>query len=328
MAEPRLLNITIPVYNRPELTEKTIECVRRTRSPFPYVLTVVDNGSERETVNLLLRLKAHKRIDTLLLSESNLGVAFAANLGWRAVASDLYLKLDNDIRVLDPDWLSSVLARWKEAEQKAAVAACWQDRLYDDGEKIATSAGEFSLCPTNLAGGAILIPKAVSDILGFWNEDYGLYGTEDGDYGLRMRIVGFPQYYYRSDGLLLHAGDTQRDRKETYANRGLDKGKLAATACPDNVHEWGLFQLNALLYVLRVRSARVPPKYECAGIRDGYTVAVRISGRYREFRKGLFLCRELIRKIVPETGNPVLLSTAAAARMRAILQRHGDNELV
>ncbi|MDR2162013.1 MAG: glycosyltransferase [Desulfovibrio sp.] len=328
MPEPRLLNITIPVYNRPELTEKTVEGVRGTRFPFPHVLTVVDNGSGRETVDLLLRLKAHKLIDILLLSASNLGVAFAANLGWRAVAADLYLKLDNDIQVLDPDWLGRVLARWKEAAPAAAVAASWHDALYDEGEKIATGAGELSRCPTNLAGGAILIPREVSDVLGFWNEDYGLYGTEDGDYCLRMRTAGFPRYYYRSQGLLLHAGVTEGDREKTYASRGLDKGKLARAAFPENDYEWGLFPLNALLYSLRVRSVRVPLKYECLGLGEGYRVAVRISRRYLEFRKGLLLCRELIRAIFPDNAGPALLSTGAVAHMRAIMRRHGDNELV
>ena len=49
-----------------------------------------------------------------------------------------------------------------------------------------TPHGELGLCVGNLPGQAVIVPQAVSEKLGFWNEEYGLYGGEDGDYGLRM----------------------------------------------------------------------------------------------------------------------------------------------
>ena len=55
---PRLLNITMPVFNRPELTHAALESIRTMRSPVPYVVTVVDNGSDAETVDMLLRMKS------------------------------------------------------------------------------------------------------------------------------------------------------------------------------------------------------------------------------------------------------------------------------
>ena len=319
---PRLLNITMPVFNRPELTRAALESIRSMRSPVPYVVTVVDNGSDAETVGMLLRLKALGCIDTLLLCDSNLGVSCAANLGWQAVDSDLYMKWDNDIRLLDPDWLHSVFARWGKVDPVSTIADCWFEALYAEGEKIDTDAGELRLCPNNLQGSALLVPREVRDRLGYWNEDYGLYGAEDGDYGLRMRTAGYPQYYFRSEGLFVDMG---KDYAETYLARGIDKLAQMNAAYNDGDTQWGLFNLNALLYTLGVRSLKVPLKYELAGVNPEHKAIIRISRRYRHFRKGLLLCQELVQSMCPGDGQTARLSRNAVARLRSILREHGDN---
>ena len=79
-----LTNITVPVFNRYDETLTTLVALRaRTQSPF--ILTVVDNGSEAELRKELLRLREEKVIDRLFLLDKNYGVSCACNLGWRSV---------------------------------------------------------------------------------------------------------------------------------------------------------------------------------------------------------------------------------------------------
>ena len=326
MWQPALINITIPVFNRPELTRVTIESIRNTRTSIPYVVTVVDNGSDRETVDILLRLKAEGLIDTLLLVESNLGVSLAANLGWQAVESDLYLKLDNDIQLIDPDWLTGVFARWNAVGTHSAIAPVWREGLYQQGTIIRTPAGELRRCPDSIAGCAMFVPRSVSDILGYWTEDYGLYGAEDGDYGVRMRLAGLPQYYYRPDGIFLNLGHLPEE--DTYEKAGIDKNEFMAGLYAGKDGAPGPFVVNALLYSLKIRSLRVPLKYELVDVKEDYRVVLRVSRRYREVRKGLHICSELLQKLCPAGGQAIAVSPQAVERMRRIMEDHGDNELV
>ena len=41
----------------------------------------------------------------------------------------------------------------------------------------------------NLGGACYLIPKRAHEALGYWCEDYGLYGEEDHDHSVRLRLA-------------------------------------------------------------------------------------------------------------------------------------------
>jgi len=53
------------------------------------------------------------------------------------------------------------------------------------------TAGDDALHYCGHAGGLCLLRADVHERLGFWNEDYGLYGEEDSDFGLRARLAGY-----------------------------------------------------------------------------------------------------------------------------------------
>ncbi len=56
----------------------------------------------------------------------------------------------------------------------------------------------------NLNGACTLIPKRTHQMLGFWCEDYGLYGEEDADYGLRIQLQGLQNAYMEDEQVGLH----------------------------------------------------------------------------------------------------------------------------
>ena len=96
MSSP-LINITIPVFNRFHLTQKTIIALHKTAKNIPFVVTVVDNGSEQCLRNRLIEFKESGLIDNLFLLPRNMGISCACNIGWRAVDAPYYIKLDNDM---------------------------------------------------------------------------------------------------------------------------------------------------------------------------------------------------------------------------------------
>jgi GT2 family glycosyltransferase len=82
-----VLNITIPVFNRFHLTQKTLLSLRRSAQTVPFVITVVDNGSKPELVQRLCEFHASGIIDNLYLLPRNMGIAAAANIGWEQVSA-------------------------------------------------------------------------------------------------------------------------------------------------------------------------------------------------------------------------------------------------
>ncbi|MBQ7618378.1 MAG: glycosyltransferase, partial [Desulfovibrio sp.] len=196
-----LLNIVMPVYNRLQLTQKSLLHLKKAKlanSAVPFVITVVDNGSDEPLREKLIFLKEEGIIDNLFLLQKNMGIACACNIGWLAVESDFFLKMDNDVVIQNPNFIQNLLKMYGLVEPFSTLGPAANRDMIPSSPKIKeTPYGLLALCPKTLPGNALLIPKIVSDVLGYFNEDYGLYGAEDGDYGVRLNFAGFKQYYYR-----------------------------------------------------------------------------------------------------------------------------------
>lgn len=116
-----LCNVTIPVFNRPCATQKTILALRKTSREIPFVITVVDNGSDTALVRKLIQFKEDGIIDHLFLLSRNMGVACAANIGWELVPAPLYMKLDNDTAIIRTHWLRDLLNLWRHGKTPSAL---------------------------------------------------------------------------------------------------------------------------------------------------------------------------------------------------------------
>lgn len=189
------VNITVVTYNRLELTRVCLESLLA-KTQGTYTLHIVDNASSDGTQAYLQALASkHSHVKVLCLA-SNMGVAVAANMGWVSMDAPYYLKLDNDIEILDPLWLQRLVAT---AEQKNTFGMLGYELLpWPCRKQILTLPDGTLFESTDLCnGGCVLIPQRAHAKLGFWIEDHGKYGYEDKNYGDRALQAGYKIGYIR-----------------------------------------------------------------------------------------------------------------------------------
>ncbi|MBR4604976.1 MAG: glycosyltransferase [Lachnospiraceae bacterium] len=284
-----MLNIVIPVFNRTELTQKTILNIYKCKNfnnKIPFVITVVDNGSNEKLRNILTQFADDGIIDNLYLLDKNMGVSCACNIGLRAVDSNFFLKIDNDITIIDHNFFEKLFKLYDCVEKFSILGpALLKSMIYESSKIIDTCYGKLALCTSNVPGGALLIPSIVYNILGGFNEEYGLYGADDGDYGARMKAAGFNQYYYEYENFFIHEG--KWDNSE-YNGYNLDKAKEHKRLFVTDDGKIGLFRLNLFLYELCIRSWKVPYRYIITK-KDRYHVEAKEKPEYQKIKQAI--CR-------------------------------------
>jgi GT2 family glycosyltransferase len=179
------VNITIVTYNRLACTRICIDSVRRLAG-FPHKIVVVDNASGDGTREYLQGLLAEGVIHRLALLDENMGVSPAFNLGWELCPANYCMKVDNDVEFLRPGWLAELVG-YAATHQEIAMLGFGCN---SSGLRFAPVT-DAVLHYQGHVGGCTLIRQDVLDKLGWWNEDYGLYGEEDSDFGLRARLAGY-----------------------------------------------------------------------------------------------------------------------------------------
>lgn len=304
MTQQPFLNITMPVFNRPELTALTITSLRKCTDAVPFILTVVDNGSDQTLVTWLRQQHRKGQIDKLFLLPQNMGISCACNIGWQMTPAAYFCKLDNDMFIQSPTWLEHIFSLWRHGLPLSTLGPAWGEKeTLKNGAAVTTPEGNLGYCLTNLPGCALFVPKAVSDLLGYFNEDYGLYGAEDGDYGLRINCAGFPQYTYNCDGLLRHMGKWPDSILEQYRAHGLNRENEHRRLFQNQDGTMGMFPVNHYLFNACIRNWRVPLRYEIADIADDGNVHLRERKEYRLVKEALLLCKQKMDRVCMETGN-------------------------
>ena len=188
-------------FNRLEFTKSSITSILQFTC-FPHVLTVVDNGSTDGTVDYLQAMKKEGIITNLILLKENVGVAKASNLAWsQEPEAEYYMKFDNDIVIQKPNWLERMVEVIDASPDLAMVGYNFEPKSYPietiNGQQVRPKIG-------NLGGACVLIPKRTEHQLGYWCEDYGVYGEEDADYGARITLAGLRNAYMEDEKIGIH----------------------------------------------------------------------------------------------------------------------------
>ena len=218
------VNICMVTYNRLDFTRQAIaSIVKRTR--YPHVITVVDNNSQDGTREYLAEIKREGLIQNLILLDQNIGVAKASNLAWQQEPNaEYYLKYDNDIVIHKPDWLMNLVSVIDSIPQLGAIGYNFEPTSYApeqvNGHLIRIKRD------ANIGGACYLIPKRVEKKLGYWCEDYGLYGEEDGDYSLRLRLAGYDNAYMEDEDIGVHLPGGKAALIDKTTKRGISPQEL------------------------------------------------------------------------------------------------------
>lgn len=199
-------HIGVVTWNRLELTRLCLESLL-VRTPPGYGLTVVDNGSDDGMREYLLQLAdAHPHMRVRLLRR-NMGVAVASNLAWDdAAGADCFVKLDNDVEILDPLWLprlTTLLETYPQVGMAAYRLCEWHE---PSRRPLPLPDGDYAEETTVCGGGCAAIPRATRETLGYWNEGYGRYGHEDQDYSWRAARAGYTLAALDPTGMVAHRG--------------------------------------------------------------------------------------------------------------------------
>ena len=316
-----LLNITIPVFNRYHLTQKTLLALRKTAPGISFAITVVDNGSEPALRERLVEFRTSGLIDNLFLLPRNMGVSCACNIGWRAVDAQYYMKLDNDMVATTPHWLENIFRLWAHGNPLSIVGPIFEEqKLTGDPGTLHTSDGILGICHGNVPGGATIIPKSVSDTIGYWSEDYGLYGADDGDYGARLECAGIPQYCYDVGHFFEHCGCF--DNSE-YEDTELNKSREHGLLFNDLDGGVGMFLVNYYLYNMCVRNWKIPLRYRIKDM-DGYNVVLEEDPAYEPVKVALRRSKELIDNLRAAGRNNDLYSSAVVRRLKRVWNACGQ----
>lgn len=254
-------------YNRLEFTQKAISSIRK-HTTFPYVLTVADNNSQDGSKDYLKSLHSEGIIKNLILLKKNIGIAGASNMAWQSESrAQYYLKYDNDIVVKKKNWLKNMVDDINHIPFLGAVGYNFEPKSYPSN-KINGHTIRI-LQESNIGGACILIPKKIRELIGYWCEDYGLYGEEDFDYCYRLKLSGKLCAYMKDENIGIHlpSGKAAEIDQDTYiAKDGIEEieqkeyRKFKDNIRKDNISVKKLIKKNFDSYKCFTRSLYVQPK--------------------------------------------------------------------
>lgn len=267
------VHICMVTFNRLDFTKQAIASLVKF-TDYPYILTVIDNKSDDGTPAYLGSLHKKKLIDRLILLDSNIGIAPASNLGWHLEPdAKAYVKFDNDIVLAKKGWLSAMVNVMEAVPQIGMLGYNLEPFSYP---LVRSQGVSYRLKEKGaISGCCVMIPKRVNEKLGYWIEEYGLYGEEDADYAWRVRLAGLQCAYMEDEhiGSHLPAGRQAviyetaeaRDGKEEVVDREYRLWKDAQRW--KNVKPGGLFHQNIKAYQDGIRSLFIDTKpYEIGGV--------------------------------------------------------------
>ncbi len=207
------------VYNRLPLTRACLESLRATTEPFRLV--VIDNGSTDGTREFFERFDYPSPL-RFIPGSSNSSVIASLNRAWREVKTEFLCLLHNDTEMLEPAWLSRLLAALHEPG--AGLAGLYGVKRVRANGRFAGRTIVHSLAdrPTVrppweevavVDGVCLCLSRAVMESVGGLDEGYGFFHGYDKDLSFAVREA-------RRRCLVVHAPFRHRGggtRGETFA---------------------------------------------------------------------------------------------------------------
>jgi len=197
------ISILLINYNRLEYLKGTIDTIF-TNTCNPYELLIWDNGSMEPGVKEYLQGLSHNKANytKVFFSPKNVGVWRASNeLIARSNCPERngFVKLDNDVKILTKGWLDKWIECCKVNPEVGMIGANIEGKKErsTDTEALVLNNHRLLALTEEGTGGAVYVPGRIFVRLGYYNEDYGMYGQGDKDYARRVMISGKKFAYHR-----------------------------------------------------------------------------------------------------------------------------------
>ncbi len=226
------LSIIIVSFNTKEVTKKCLLSLKKNfiRYPLDYEITVVDNNSQDESIQMLQDLEKQWQNLHIFLSKKNLGFGKGNNFGLKKSKGKYILYLNSDVIVADLDFRD--LIKIMEGQRNIGALTVkvvlpngeidpashrgfpnlWRSLTYFFGlEKLFAKVpvlnkwfGGYHLIHLNLkevheidapTGAFIFTQKSIIDKLGGFDKDFFMYG-EDLEMSYQIKELGYKIIYY------------------------------------------------------------------------------------------------------------------------------------
>lgn len=231
-----MTSIIVITYNNLELTNLCIESIKKYTKD--YELIVIDNGSSDGTL-LYLCDNSNKQI----FNKENLGFVKAVNQGLELATGDYICLLNNDV-IVSENWLDDMLKYYKTFNNLGIIGAKsnkvsgWQKEY----SYIANGYDEICLklyakdfrnknykrirISPRITGLCMLFPKKVLELVGNFDESFGMGNYEDDDFSLRVHTAGYTNII-AEDVFVYHFGSASFSKDPTaYNNLLKTNGKV------------------------------------------------------------------------------------------------------
>src|ERR1035437_4416125 len=167
-------------WNRPKMTELVIKTIHRNTIPGTFRLTVLDNGSDQETQQMLINMEKAGLIHSLVIMDQNLGLERARQLLLTDYATEKYFVcVDNDC--LPPiDWLPNMLNLMDYYEEYSAISQRTQvmigtGNIFEEADKDNRQLVDFA----HPGGSFRIMDTAVVKHTGGWDRGAAGRGSEE-----------------------------------------------------------------------------------------------------------------------------------------------------
>ncbi|OYT16619.1 MAG: hypothetical protein B7C24_06810 [Bacteroidetes bacterium 4572_77] len=196
------LSIVSLNYNRLEYTKRHLERLFLT-TDMPSELIIVSNHDCAQSAEVRSYIKQFKSKNNgnikqikKVLNNKNYGVAGGRNSGLIHSEAKIKMVIDDDI-LLPKNWTSKILHLLKVVDKIGLAGYCVEKERAVKTYKLKTyrDCVFMNKGMANVGGACMVIPHRTWSRLGYFNEDYGVFGFEDADYGVRTWNLGLLNAY-------------------------------------------------------------------------------------------------------------------------------------
>lgn len=182
----KVVSIVIPVWNNLTLTQNCINSIRQFTET-PYQLVIIDNGSNLEVTEWLIRNLFDN--DIIIRNSVNIGFVIGCNQGIKLSTGYYILLLNNDTIVTASNWLAKLIDSLDKADLVGSVigSVIPNDRI---GAFQYVGDGKITDKWSYVEGWCLFAEKELFDKLKGFDEQFSPAYAEDADLSFRIRKMG------------------------------------------------------------------------------------------------------------------------------------------